>query len=531
MTASRSPVRSRAVSLDSVAMQMSVADNVAVAKLAIPKGTVIRDHGREIEIIDTIPQGHRFSLRDIVKGEPVLQYGYPFGTAPGIKKGRLIHAQNVAVYRNENYRKMLNAAAPQRRAGALRNTNAKPVKDRTFPGYIRSDGKVGTRNYYLIVPTSLCASDIAVKTADALRRDTSLKKRYRHIDGIVAAAHTEGCGCNDGEIIDRLLLTLKNTMLHPNVGGVLVVDLGCEKTNHKVVSKYFGDLSRYGKPVDFVSIQTVGGTGKALAAAEKIVRSRLSKVNSVKRQAVSIKHLVLGTECGASDSFSGITANPLIGATVDKVIGSGGAAILSETPEMIGAEAILLGRMSSRKVAQKFIHGMEYYKSLAKKLGVSMEGNFVAGNVEGGLVNLSLKSLGAVLKGGSSAIVDFIDYAERIKHPGLTIMNGPGNDLESMTGIVASGATIILFSTGMGTTEGNAIVPVIKISTRTETFRKMPEDMDFDAGSLLDDNITFESLSDTLLEKVLSVAAGEQTWAEKWDKRSFQIWTAGKLSL
>ncbi len=297
------------------------------------------------------------------------------------------------------------------------------------------------------------------------------------------------------------------------------------------VSKYFADLYRWKKPVDYISIQALGGTGTALREGEKIVLKRLQDVNSAVREDVSIKHLVVGTECGASDSFSGITANPLIGKTVDKIIHAGGSAILSETPEMIGAEKVLISRMISKKVARKFTEGMNYYRSLADRLNISMDGNFVAGNEDAGLVNLTLKSLGAVLKGGTTKIVDFIDYAERIKRQGLSIMNGPGNDLESMTGIAASGANIILFSTGMGTTEGNLIVPVIKIPTRTEVYKKMKEDMDFNAGSLLSGNISLDELSGRLLSMVIAVASGKKTWSEVWRKRSFQIWTAGKLSL
>lgn len=359
----------------------------------------------------------------------------------------------------------------------------------------------------------------------------ALKKKYKNIDGIIAAAHTEGCGCNDGEIIERLMLTLKNTIAHPNVGGVLVIDLGCEKTNYKVVSTYFDGLFKSGKPVDYITIQDLGGTRKTFVEGRKIILERLGEVNDVAREEVHIKHLVIGTECGASDSFSGITSNPVIGQTVDKIIHAGGSAILSETPEMIGAETCLIQRMVSKKVAEKFINGMEYYKSLANRLSVSMNGNFVPGNEEGGLINLTLKSLGAIQKGGSTQIVDFLNYAETLKRPGLSLMNGPGNDFESMTGIVASGANVILFSTGMGTTEGNLITPVIKLSSRTEIFKKMSEDIDLNAGALLDESISTDQLSDKLLDIVVEVASGKKTWAETWQKRSFQIWSAGKLSL
>lgn len=523
--------KSRVASFDEIAIRMSVQDNAAVAKEDIEKDTVIQLNGTKISVKDVIPKGHRFSLADIKTGDIVLQYGYPFGLSKGVKRGQIINKRNVGTYSEDGYQSLANEIfKPDRTVQKNKQRNNTQI-NRTFKGYKRNNGSVGTRNYYVIVPTSLCASDIAVKIAYSLDKSKTLKKKYKNIDGVVAAAHTEGCGCNDGEIIARLMLTLKNTIAHSNVGGVLVIDLGCEKTNYKVVSGYFDGLGKSGKPIDYITIQDLGGTRKTFEVGRKIILERLEAVNAVAREEVHIKHLVIGTECGASDSFSGITSNPVIGQTVDKIIHAGGSAILSETPEMIGAEACLMKRMVSKEVARKFIDGMEYYKLLANRLGVSMDGNFVPGNEEGGLVNLTLKSLGAIQKGGSTQIVDFLNYSETLKQPGLSLMNGPGNDFESMTGIVASGANVILFSTGIGTTEGNLIAPVIKLSSRTEVYKKMSEDIDFNAGALLDENVSLNQLSDKLLDIVVKVASGKKTWAEIWQKRSFQIWSAGKLSL
>ena len=515
--------------LKKIAVVMSEKDNIAIAKKNIKKGTTLKYLSDTIKNSGFIPQGHRFALKDIKTGEGVRQYGYIFGISKGIKKGQLLGRENIREY-TVNYKKVTGKIF----ANKIKfhgNLPKKNISDKTFLGYKRSDGRIGTRNFFAIVPTSLCASDVATKIANSLDNDKSLKKKYRNIDGFVAAAHTEGCGCNDGDIIDRLLLTLRNTVTHPNVGGALIVDLGCEKTNRKMMQKYLGNLKKYKKPVDFISIQDSGGTKKTIKKSKDLILKRLKKVNTIKRKKVPIKHLIVGTECGASDSFSGITANPLIGKTVDMIINCGGAAILSEIPEMIGAEINLIKRIRTKEVATKFISGLNYYKKLADKLNVSLEGNFVYGNEKGGLVNLTLKSLGAILKGGSSEIVDFVNYAERIKKHGLSIMNGPGNDLESMTGIVASGANLILFSTGMGATEGNLIVPVIKISSRSELYKKMIDDIDFDAGRLLDDNVSFDVLSNELLDTVVGVASGKKTKAELLKKRSFQIWSAGKLSL
>jgi altronate hydrolase len=482
--------------------------------------------GEAISLRDDIPAGHRFALKDIPEGVHVVQYGHAFGVSTGIEKGEVITGKNAVQY-FEDY-EALGSKIPERMDFVF------PVKEkylsRTFSGFLRGDGGIGTRNYYLIVPASMCASDVAVKLAVSLEDGGAVRKLYPNIDGVIAAAHTEGCGCDDGRMIDRYMLTLKNTVAHPNVGGALVIDLGCEKKTVAGFSEFFGDISGL-KPIDYLSIQAEGGTGRALKKGREIVVSRLGEVNTAEREDLPLSGLVLGTECGASDTFSGITANPVIGMAVDMVIATGGSAILSEVPEMLGAEASLVGRMCSLDIVEKFRSGIDDYKRLSECLGVDMEGNFVEGNARGGLVNLALKSLGAVLKGGRSEIVDFLDYSERVTRKGLSVMNGPGNDLESMTGMVASGANLILFSTGLGTTEGNLLVPVIKIPTRTEVFERMNEDMDFDAGRLLDEDVTVERLAEDLVDLVVEVASGKKTWSEKWGKRSFQIWTAGKLSL
>ena len=505
----------------SVALQLSERDNIAVAKVDIARGTRLRLRTGEVCLKQPICRGQRFALEEIRAGKKVFQYGYPFGFSRGIKAGALIDAKSVSDYRPPLRR------TPRSR-GVKRIKRAAATK--CFEGYYRREGKVGTRNYYLIVPTSLCASDMALKLANKFHRQL-LSGPRGCLDGVVAAAHTEGCGCSDGVIIDRLMKTLRHTVAHPNVGGALFIDLGCEKTNRGVMEAYLEPLAQFNKPVDFVSIQALGGTRAAMEASENIIRKRLLRISREKRRPASLSDLIIGLECGASDTFSGITANPLIGKVVDRVVDANGSAILTETPEMIGAENVLISRMRSKAVIQRFLEGMRYYRELARRLNVSMTGNFVAGNVAGGLVNLTLKSLGAVMKSGTSQIVDFIDYADLVRAKGVTIMNGPGNDLEGVTGLTASGANLILFSTGMGTTEGSLITPIIKIATRSDLYERMKEDIDFNAGVVLEQAVSLEALGERLLDQVLAVASGRKTWSEKWDKRSFQIWSAGKLSL
>lgn len=499
-------------------------DQVAVAKKDIAAGTCWAHEKKLIKINELIKQGLRFALKNIAKGEYVRQYGHPFARSRGIAAGTLIHPGNI-----ENIVPEVELSDYQQPAETKLDQYLSKM---TFMGFRRKGGKAGTRNYYLVAPTSMCASEVAFQIASAMDNDEELKRRYPNIDGVVAIPHTEGCGCDSGLQIDRLLKVLKGYILHPNVGGCLVVDLGCEQTNYERVFQYLkDDIDQGSKPVDWLTIQDSGGTRLAIEKGKSAIRLRLPNVDLVKREPLPVADLLVGTECGASDSFSGITANPVIGGAVDKIIYAGGTAILSEATEMVGTFGMLLPRFRTKEVAHKFQRMLEWYEGLANKLGLTLAPNLVPKNIEGGLINNYIKSLGAVMKGGTTVIEDVVDYGATLKCRGLNIMQGPGNDPESVTGIVAGGANIICFSTGKGTITGDAICPVIKISSNEETFNKLPEDMDFDAGRLLSSNTSAADLSDELLDKIIAVASGEKTWSEKWKQRQFQVWTAGKLSL
>jgi len=512
--------------LEDIVIVMNVdLDQVAVAKEDIPLGCELEHEGKLIKIKNLVKSGHRFALVDIKEGEFVRQYGYPFGQSKGIVQGESITVSNIK--------------------NVLPQTNLKDFKEpgettfkaqylnKTFLGYIRKNGYVGTRNYYLVVPTSMCASETALQVALGLGNDDILQK-YSHIDGIVAIPHTEGCGCDSGLQIERLLTVLKGYVSHPNVGGCLIMDLGCEQTNYERMYTYLKDTIEIEdalKPIDWITIQENGGTHSTIERAKAVIKDRLSVVNQVKREHCPLGKLIIGTECGASDSFSGITANPVIGNTVDKIIYGGGSAILSEVPEMLGTFNMLFPRFKTLEIANKFEGVLKWYIDIARKLGLTLEANLIPKNIDGGLINNYVKSLGAVMKGGTTIIEDIVEYAEPVRKRGLSIMQGPGGDLESVTGIVASGATIVCFSTGQGTTTGNAICPVIKVSSNDATFRKLPEDIDFNAGRLLTEQTTINKLGEELLEIVIDVASGKETWSERWKQRQFQVWTAGKLSL
>jgi altronate hydrolase len=498
-------------------------DNVAVAKRELSGGARYVSSGAYLVVREEVKTGERIALRDIGPGAPVVQFGYPFGISRGILAGERITSDNTS--------NQLPPDIPRQTPPLKPAPHFPGYAHLTFPGYRRSDGRCGTRNYYLIVPTSMCASATASLIARQFERD------YKGIDGVISLPNTEGCGCAGGLQVERFLRVLREFVCHPNVGGALMVDLGCEQTNAETVRTFLArDAARPESdlPVDWVTIQQEGGSEAAVRAGARLVSERIARLASTSRSPCPLSSIVVGGECGASDAFSGISANQVIGRAVDKVIYGEGAAIISEIPEMRGAESFLLPRMRNRKVAQKFRRIMRWYSRLAGRLGYTMDDNLVPENKAGGLINPFIKSLGAVMKGGTTSIEGVLEYGERIGSPGLHIMQGPGNDLESVTGLAASGATIICFSTGRGTVTGSAVVPVIKISSTTTLYDRLPQDIDFDAGPVLDADdpeATVEELGGALLERIISTASGERTWAERNQQRQFQVWTAGKLSL
>jgi altronate hydrolase len=499
-------------------------DNVAVALSNLAEGDAVLWGSQRIVLKNAVPAGHRFALCDIQLGAPVLQYGYPFGTSKGIAAGWRVDESNVINPDYPDLRSIPITPQPEFKLSAK-------YAQKTFQGYRRQDGAVGTRNYYIVLPTSMCASETACMIARGA--DAQYQGKVSNLDGIVALTHTEGCGCSHNVQIDRLLNVIKCFLMHPNVCGALVVDLGCEQTPCPVVKEWLCDSDLGGRKTDWLSIQKCGGVKATLAAAGKIIASRLEEMRWMERSSSPISKLIVGTECGASDSFSGLTANPIIGNVVDKVISAGGGGILSEFTEMVGAEHLLIGRMCDRKTADKFIRLMCWYKDLAIKLGVDISDNLVPENKAGGLLNSCIKSLGAIMKGGTTPIVEVLDYGEMATRQGLALLQGPGNDIESTTGLVAAGVNIICFSTGKGAITGSAIVPDIKISSNTPLYERMPHDIDFNAGALLapGNTMSIDAFGDILLEEVIRHASGEPTKTELNGQRQFQVWSAGKLSL
>jgi len=502
-------------------------DNVAVVKNETAAGLeVILPDGRLMIVKAVVPPGHRFATREIPAGEFVLQYGQPIGTSLGISEGDLISHDNmsdeVPIVRDlpEN----LHTPAP----------NYIPELERaSFMGFRRPDGRVGTRNHVLIVPTSMCASHEAQQISMIAEFTLYNRDKYPNVDGVVAIPHNKGCGCQDGSTIDVMLRTLSNYADHPNVGGVILIDLGCEKTNLSQVEKYLLKREKsFDKPMAKIGIQDVGGTKAAIERGLREVEAMLPEVNKVVRQECPISELVLGVKCGGSDGFSGISANPSLGRAADRLIRSGGTVLITEVPEFCGAEHVLASRAKDVDTGRAIYRMVDWYKEYASKFGAVLNQNPSPGNMTGGLLNITIKSLGAIAKAGTTRVEGTVEYAETPKTRGLNLMQGPGYDQESTPGLVAAGATVIVFTTGRGTTIGNAIAPVIKLASNTPIFERMSQDLDLSAGRVIDGTETIDEVGARVFDHVRRVASGEvQAKAEEHKHREFQFWAEQTVSL
>lgn len=502
-------------------------DNLAVVKQETAPGLeVMLPAGRVVRVNATVPPGHRFATRDIPAGEFVLQYGHPIGTSLGIREGDYISHDNmtddVPVVRE--LPEDLHTPAPDYISISERAT---------FMGFLRPDGRVGTRNYVLIIPTSMCASHEALQISMMAEFMHYKREKFPNVDGVVAIPHNKGCGCQEGSTIDVMLRTLSNYADHPNVGGVVLIDLGCEKTNLAKVEQYLlRREKKFNKPVAKIGIQRIGGTEAAIAQGLKEVERMLPEVNRITREEVPVSELVLGVKCGGSDGFSGISANPSLGRAADTLVRSGGTVLITEVPEFCGAEHIIANRAKDVETGRAVYRMVDWYKDYASKFGAVLNQNPSPGNIAGGLLNITIKSLGAMSKAGTTRVEGVVDYAETPQGRGLYLMQGPGYDQESTPGLVAAGANVIVFTTGRGTTIGNAIAPVIKLASNTGVFRRMSRDLDLSAGGVIDGTETIDEVGARVFEHVRRVASGEaQAKAEEHKHREFQFWAEQTVSL
>lgn len=502
-------------------------DNVAVVKAETFEGLLLElPNGDQVRLTKSVPPGHRFAIREIEAGSFVRQYGQPIGTSLGIAKGEWVSHDNmtdeVPVVRE--LPDEIHTPAPD---------YFELSETATFMGFRRADGRVGTRNFILIVPTSMCASHEAAQISMMSEFVHYSREKFPNVDGVVAIPHNKGCGCQDGSTLDVMMRTLSNYADHPNVGGVILIDLGCEKTNLSFVEQYLTKREKpIQKPVFKIGIQDVGGTQAAIEIGLKEVEKMLPAVNECVREEFPVSELVLGVKCGSSDGFSGISANPSLGYCSDLLVKSGGTVLLTEVPEFCGAEHILAHRAKDAAVGRKIYAMVDWYKEYASKFGAVLNQNPSTGNKAGGLLNITIKSLGAIAKAGTTRIEDCVEYAETPKQRGVNLMQGPGYDQESTPGLVAAGATVVVFTTGNGTTIGNAITPVIKLASNNRVFERMANDLDVSAGNVIEGTESIAEVGTRLFEHITKVASGEiLAKAEILKHREFQFWAEQTVSL
>ncbi len=496
-------------------IQLHPSDNVAVARAPVAAGANLRVNGAEITARAAIPAGHKIALRAIPPGEAVLRYGQIIGRAKqAIAPGDHVHTHNLGFEElHLNYEFPVGeTAAPQRRETGP-----------TFLGYAREDGRAGTRNYIAVVAASNCAAH----TAEMIARSYEGEDLPPGVDGVVAFPHGEGCAHSIGPDLDQLRRTLAGVLVHPNVSAGVIPGLGCE-TNQ--IEHYLGSGIRAANRLAGLTLQSSGGTRGAIEAARRAIAPFIEQAAAERRTEIPASRIVLGLNCGGSDSFSGITANPALGRCSDLLAEIGGAPVLAETTEIFGAEHLLVKRARNRDVAERLLGFIRKYRQYIDRFeGSSFDDNPSPGNKAGGLSNIVEKSLGAVAKGGTSTLVEVYDYAEPVTAAGFTFMNTPGYDPISLTGLAAGGCNLIAFTTGRGSAIGFPTIPVIKIATNSDTYRRMTGNMDINAGTIADGMRNVEQVGSEIFNFLLEVASGRRTCAERLGHNEFVPWRIGPV--
>lgn len=509
------------VELASVAVLLHEGDEVAVAKESLLPGTqLILPDGAVIRVSQVIPMGHKVALVDIPYDGTVHKYGQIIGFATQeIKAGQHVHTQNLGIKELE-----LDYAFSK---------DYKPVElvpeneRRTFRGYRRPDGRVGTRNYVAVMATVNCSSSATVRIADYFRMPGVLDD-YPNVDGVIALPHKGGCGAHVGShelfVLQR---TLANTVHHPNIAGYVVLSLGCEV--NQPIDLIESTSMQEDAPL-VLTIQQDGGFKKTVEAGIEAVKKLLPEANKYAREDVSASELVVALQCGGSDGWSGVTANPGLGKAADIIVKQGGTVVLGETTEVYGAEHLLTRRAKTPDVGQKLIDRIHWWENYTAQYGGSIDNNPAPGNKAGGLTNIYEKSLGAAAKAGSTPLNQIVEYGERVTERGFVHMDSPGYDPVSVTGQVAGGCNIVTFTTGRGSAFGCKSAPSIKIATNSTLYANQEPDMDINAGKVLD-GITLDQMGEEIFEKILAVASGEQSKSEEAGvgQEEFNPWIIGGM--
>lgn len=525
-------------------VQIDPRDNIIVAITDLEKGTRANINGNEVVLIENVKGKHKFALQDFNADDEIYMYGVLVGKATQrIKKGSAITIQNVhhasAAYQTN--KTAYNWSAP----------NVSKFSERTFNGYHRSDGSVGTANHWLVIPMVFCENrnidvmeaalsevlgyetkkDFAVDTQALItqyrkgaseeeiyntpiistREEISKNRVFPNVDGIKFLKHDGGCGGvrQDSETLCRLLA---GYITNSNVAGATILSLGCQNAETQLLQRTILEHDpNFSKPVYYIEQQKTESERKLIEEAVKHTFIGLTEANKIERKPAPLSKLVLGLECGGSDGFSGISANPALGFASDLLVALGGTPVLSEFPELNGVEQDLINRCTTKANAKKFADLMSSYSNAAIAVGSGFKNNPSPGNIKDGLITDAMKSAGAAKKGGTSPVEDVLDYAEKISKPGLNLLCTPGNDVESTTGLAGSGCNIIVFTTGLGTPTGNPIAPVLKLSSNTPLYEKMNDITDLNAGTVISGEDTIESMGEKILNHLIGVASGEIT--------------------
>ncbi|MDR6410633.1 UxaA family hydrolase [Paraburkholderia terricola] len=507
---------------DLAAIRLHDNDDVVIATRQLMSGARIASEN--LVVAGLIPPGHKIATRDMAAGEPVKRYNQIIGVAKEpISRGQHVHVHNLGMAEFSR----------EHAFGVDLHPTEYAREPATFMGIRRDDGRVATRNFIGILTSVNCSATVARAIADHFRRDAHPQAlaAYPNVDGVVALTHGLGCGIDTmGEGLAVLRRTLAGYAIHPNFHSVLFVGLGCETNQISGVLESAG--LKAGERLRSFTIQDSGGTRKTIERGIDMVREMLADANRVTREPLPASHLIVGLQCGGSDGYSGISANPALGAAVDRLVRNGGTAILSETPEIYGAEHLLTRRAVSREVGEKLLARVAWWENYCARNGAALDNNPSAGNKVGGLTTILEKSLGAVAKGGTTNLVEVYQYAERIDAKGFVFMDSPGYDPVSATGQVASGANLICFTTGRGSAYGCAPSPSLKLATNTALWERQEDDMDINCGGVVDGSASVAELGDLIFERMLECASGTPSKSEAngYGQNEFVPWQLGVIT-
>ncbi len=490
-------------------------DDVVIAVRELPVGTRLDG---DVVVAERIPAGHKVAVRPVSTGQPVRRYAQIIGFAAGdIAAGSHVHTHNLSMGRFERDHDF----------GAAYEPTAFVDQPATFMGIRRPDGRVATRNYLAVISTVNCSATVSKAIADHWRNRAGLEA-FPNIDGIVSLTHGSGCGMDSGgEGLDVLRRTIAGYATHPNIAGVLLVGLGCEANGlgALITARRLEEGSR----LSAMNIQDIGGTRRCVEEGIARISEMLPAANEISREPVPASELIIGLQCGGSDGYSGITANPALGAAVDELVRHGGTAILSETPEIYGAEHLLTRRAVTPEVGAKIVRHIEWWEDYTARNHGEMNNNPSPGNKAGGLTTILEKSLGAVAKGGTTGLMEVYGYGEPVTTRGFVYMDTPGYDPVSVTGQVAGGANLVCFTTGRGSAYGCIPSPSIKLSTNSQLWERQSDDIDINCGELLDGSVTMAEMGHRIFTEFLRVASGEPTKSEQfgYGHNEFAPWIIG----